>query len=143
MTVKSKTIKSILLVDDDEINNFLNTMIIDENELAYKVATYTSAEKALQFLSSLINNSDINNLPDLILLDVNMPEMDGWDFLEEYKKLDPRAVKKIKLMMLSSSMHERDLNKAKSYKFVVDYLPKPLTPALIKKIRKNYFENKY
>jgi CheY-like chemotaxis protein len=138
MKVDTHSIEKILLIDDDEINNFLNSMIIDEAELAHEVKTYTSAEKALQYLSALVKDPNSQDLPDLILLDVNMPEMDGWDFLEEYKKLNQKILKKTKLMMLSSSMHERDVNRAKTYNFVVDYLPKPLTPALVDKIKSRF-----
>jgi CheY-like chemotaxis protein len=141
MNVGTRTIESILLVDDDEINNFLNAMIIEETDLAHNIKTYTSAEKALQYLKESVKNKK-KDLPELILLDVNMPEMDGWDFLEEYKKIIGTNLKRTKLMMLSSSMHERDVSKAKSYKFVVDYLPKPLNPSVIERIRYNYFKGR-
>jgi len=81
--------KNILLVDDSESTNFFNKIIIERNIFA-QVATATSGLKALNYIKSLLKNK--SKVPEFILLDINMPEMDGWEFLKAYTSLTPRYI---------------------------------------------------
>lgn len=128
----------ILIIDDDEVNNFVCKQIIKKSGIQADVDTKSSADKGLDLLKEAIESGK-NEFPDLIFLDINMPVMNGWDFLEEYKKLLPQINKDIVLMMLSSSVYEHDIEKSKAYHEVSDYIFKPLKTDKIKEICSKYF----
>jgi CheY-like chemotaxis protein len=132
-------VETILLIDDDEINNYLNTVVIQDIDLAKEIIAFTKATDGLQFLKNTSFPSGNKKLPSLILLDVNMPEMDGWDFLSEYAKLPDEVKKQIVLVMLSSSSHKDDIEKAKKIREVSDYISKPLTEETLNHIIKRHF----
>lgn len=118
----------ILLIDDDATINYLNKIIIERAQTGLQVADFTSASDALEQLASGALQ------PQLILLDLNMPEMDGWQFLEAYKKLSSLP-KQQKVVILSSSINPADEKKAKATGRVAAFYRKPLTPDQIKEIR--------
>lgn len=118
---------SIILIDDDEISNFLCKETIISNEIAKEVYTFTDAYEALNFLSG----TDEENSPDIIFLDINMPGMDGWDFLEDFKKVKSSIKKKITVIILSSSNYKMDIEKSKRFTDVGDFLSKPLTADIL------------
>lgn len=115
----------ILLIDDDETTNFVNEILIDKAECAEKVHAVTSGLAALDFLKS-INDYGDHPQPDLIFLDINMPVMDGWEFIEEYKKLLPEQRGKVLVWMLSTSENPKDIARAKAIGSD-GFLAKPLT----------------
>jgi CheY-like chemotaxis protein len=80
-----------------------------------------------------------NELPEVILLDINMPVMDGWEFLDEYVKVKHKIKNKVKIYMVSSSVNLSDLDKAKTYDDIVDYVVKPIKSSDLQKISKDYF----
>ena len=130
-----KHIKNLALVDDDELFVFLTKMTIDETNLVDMIKVFRNGLDAINFLKENSNNQE--QLPELILLDLSMPVMDGWQFLEEYIKLKPRIGKKITIYIVSSSISPKDLGKAKSISEVSDYIIKPITKeALIEIIKK-------
>ncbi|PRY87011.1 response regulator [Mongoliibacter ruber] len=119
--------KSIILVDDDPINNLINKRLITKLSISEKVEEFLEAEKALQRLRSLDSNEQT-----LILLDINMPVMNGWDFLNVYLKEFPE--RKDEIYVLSSSIDLQDRQKAMQYHVVKGFVEKPLTPEKIKNI---------
>lgn len=127
---------NILIIDDDQINNFLFSRIIKITGVSESTETVTSAQKGLTLLEQKINAGE--PLPDIIFLDINMPLMNGWEFLDKYQKLPLQARREINLYMLSSSDYHEDINKAKSYEDVVDYITKPLTKEILFKIKEDY-----
>jgi CheY-like chemotaxis protein len=121
------------IIDDEEIFNFLNTEVIHHIDATSKINEFTSALDAIDFLKESISSSDFE-LPDYIFLDVRMPEMNGFEFLDEIQKLPSDIFSKTKLFMLSSSLDERDVNKALSYSIVKGFLSKPLSEENLKSI---------
>lgn len=118
-------VNAVCIIDDDKIYRFTTEKYIEMLQLASKVITYSDGEEAIDFIKS--NLADVDNLPDIIFLDVNMPIMDGWDFIEEYDKLLPNIPKKIIVYMVSSSIDERDRKRALQFSEITDFIIKPIT----------------
>jgi CheY-like chemotaxis protein len=116
---------SVLLVDDDEINNFISIKLIKKALLNTEIMACLNGKFAIEQLLE-IQKKDPNKLPDYILLDINMPIMNGWEFLDEYKKLNIDPLGKSKIFIISSSVFSNDINKARSYPLVKDFISKPL-----------------
>lgn len=118
-------IKTIHVIDDDEIYSFTIDRVLTRAQIADKVVFFTDGKAAINFLTENTNNPD--QLPEMILLDINMPVMNGWGFLEAYAALLPQIKKKITLYVVSSSISAEDFALVKKNKVVTDYLVKPLT----------------
>jgi len=130
MTINAKSV-SILLVDDDEINNFISVKLIKKTLINTAIKTCLNGKFAIDELVYTQEHSP-DELPDYILLDINMPIMNGWEFLEEYEKLKIDPEGKVKIYIISSSVFNNDINKAKSYPLVRDFISKPLSIDKIK-----------
>lgn len=117
-------VREILLVDDDDADNFIHKRAIDKTGLAESVSVATSVDDAIAELRERDGDA-----PDLVLLDVNMPRKDGWDFLEEFDALPSERRANTVIVMLTSSTNEADRKRAVAFDQVGDYQVKPLTPA--------------
>jgi CheY-like chemotaxis protein len=133
-------IDTVLLIDDDEINNMICTKIISKNDFATNVVACSSARQGLKYLQDALADG-AKPLPTVIFLDINMPVMNGWDFLDQYKQMPGLADKGIVLIMLSSSSSTNDLTRAQSYPQVSDYITKPLTAAHLQHVRDRFFKD--
>lgn len=135
-----KSINCILLVDDDESDNFFHTLTIKESECCHQIKVATDGRFALDYMLSAINpdNKQEYPRPDIIFLDINMPRMDGFDFLDEYILLDEKQISGIIIIMLTTSMNPYDMEKAMKYKVVKDYRNKPLTTEMLQEITEKY-----
>ena len=133
-------IDTVLLIDDDEINNMICTKIISKNDFATNVVACSSARQGLKYLQDALTDV-AKPLPRVIFLDINMPVMNGWDFLDQYKQMAGLADKGIVLIMLSSSSSANDLSRAQSYPQVSDYITKPLTAANLQHVRDRFFKD--
>jgi len=118
-------VDSVCIIDDDKIYRFTTEKYIQMLRLASNVMTYGDGEEAILYLKD--NHSHATKLPDIIFLDLNMPIMDGWDFIEEYIKLRPQLAKKIIVYMVSSSIDERDKDRASQISEISDFIIKPIT----------------
>jgi CheY-like chemotaxis protein len=114
----------VLLIDDDQVYLFAATKTIEATGLAGTVDVCTNGLDALEYLNRIISSS--GKLPDVIFIDINMPVMDGWEFLEEYKTLSTRINDNIKIYILSSSVDKNDIMRSKEYSSVIEYVVKPV-----------------
>jgi len=122
---------SILLVDDDEINNFISIKLIRKAVEHADIKACLNGRFAIEELSE-IQRDNPAKLPDFILLDINMPIMNGWEFLDEYKRLNIDPLGKSRIYIISSSVFSNDISKARSYPLVRNFVSKPLS---VEKIR--------
>ena len=124
-----------MLVDDDEDDNFFHEREIIDSHMAKTVVVKDSGKKALDYL-----RAKTNPLSDLIFLDINMPGMTGWEFLNEYTLLEEELKGRAVIVMLSTSANPKDIEKAKNWEFVSDYITKPLTKERLEGVIKKYFK---
>jgi CheY-like chemotaxis protein len=129
-----KKLHSVLLIDDDFASNYLTRAIIQDMDITEKIHTTTNGEEALHFMKENCLATDAS-CPELILLDVNMPVMDGFEFLEEFHKMSSLKHDNTTIVMLTTSSNQRDTEKARRYK-VACYLEKPLTEDSIRTVLK-------
>jgi len=115
---------NIMLVDDDEIFTFIIKKIVEESKLSNHIDIFINGLEAINFLEANANAAE--KLPEVIFLDLSMPVLDGWGFLEEYIDLKPKLSKKITLYIISTSVSPLDFEKAKKYSDVTDFIVKPL-----------------
>lgn len=120
----------ILIIDDDEINNFIAAKLIDKIPPKATVSTRLNGQEGIEFIKSCIGNE--KQLPDIIFLDINMPVMNGWEFLEEFEIIKDKFSKNIIINMLSSSVYNDDISKSQTYSTVNKFISKPLTIEKIK-----------
>lgn len=126
-----------MLVDDNEHDNFFHERAIKEFDLAIVVVAKKSGTEALEYLNSKHEREDQH--PDLIFLDINMPGMNGWDFLEQYNLLDKEVQSHAIIIMLTTSANPADIERSKSWDFISDYIVKPLTKEMMEEIISKYF----
>ena len=121
--------KSIYVIDDYLINLMVAKMIIKHHGFFDKITLYSEAQKALE---DLVGNRDNKMLlPDVILLDIHMPVMNGWQFLDEFEMINPCFVKDIEIYILSSSTDIAEIRRSRQYKSVNGFLSKPLEAEML------------
>lgn len=123
----------IFLIDDDSFFNYLNKEVIKEVFPQKIVQAFDNAAEAIEVLENLAASSE-QSFPKIILLDINMPIMDGWEFLDLFNKLPSHIIEKCKVIMHTSSIDPRDIEKAKTYPIVSDFISKPLTPQIVAQV---------
>lgn len=127
-----------MVIDDDAVHNMVCTLTIQKSGLSESVNSYTSAADALDIIKGLIERG--GPLPDVIFLDINMPVMDGWAFLEAFEQLPYEPRQHTQVYMLSSSLYPEDIQRAKSYSTITEYITKPLTFSHLDQIKAQYSE---
>ena len=125
-----------MLVDDNEIDNFINCKMVEGTHFADQVYIHSSSKSAIEFLKNIeqAGPTAISLLPDIIFLDVNMPMMDGFGFVEEFNKLKCRQSAPMKIIMLTTSTNPADIDRAKRLGVIYKYLNKPLSEEELERI---------
>ena len=131
-----KKIPLMGIIDDDTIYQFILTSIINKNKLAENILSFSDGEKAIQYFMNNKTNSE--KIPDILFLDVNMPIMDGWMFIEEYARIKKEIIKKTAIFMLSSSVNPIDIERAGKIAEISDYIIKPIKLEEVKIIFDNH-----
>lgn len=124
--------KRVMLVDDNEIDNIINEKIIEASSFAENVLVFQTGQDALEYLQS--HQEESSDLPEIVFLDINMPMMDGFQFLEDFEKFSDNVLEKCKIIMLSSSISPKDIDRAASSRYVKKYLNKPLNKRYLEAI---------
>jgi len=130
-------LKLIMLIDDDPNDNYFHQREINKVISNITIIEKSSGLDALEYLRS--NKDNRQMLPDLIFLDINMPVIDGWEFLDAYRKIDISLKNEVIIIMLSTSGNPDDILKATTYSFVSDYITKPLTKEIMESIVIRFF----
>lgn len=129
----------ILCVDDDPITLMLCKMVVKKSEFSKEIVTAQNGEDALHYFDELkLNNlgAEIKNYPTLILLDLNMPVMGGWEFLDRFSNKEYYPIfNKTKIIVLSSTIDPQDIERSKTYPMVADFLSKPITKDMLEYLR--------
>jgi CheY-like chemotaxis protein len=127
-----------MLIDDSPNDNFYHERVIKKYNPEIIVIAMDSGMEALAYLKS--GESQDKLKPDLIFLDINMPAMNGWEFLDEYDKLDKQLQSRVMIIMLTTSDNPDDVIKSKGYKYLSDFISKPLTKEFLEDIQNRLFK---
>ncbi len=126
-----------MLIDDDFPTNLYHQLVIEEGDFAERIIVMQNAIEALAYLNGAFDLE--RPKPDLIFLDINMPRMNGWEFLEQYKNLPAERRADNVIVMLSTSANPDDIQRAEENEFVNEYHDKPLTEILLERIIAKYW----
>lgn len=128
-------IKKILCVDDDPITLMLYKMVIAKASLSETVIDAKNGQEALEYYDNLKSNNN-SDFPELMFLDLNMPVMGGWEFLDNFieEKYKPYN-EKTKIIVLSSTIDPKDIEKVKNYPIIIDFISKPITKEMLEELK--------
>ncbi|QXP59267.1 two-component system response regulator [Olleya sp. HaHaR_3_96] len=129
-----------LLIDDDKVINFYNEKIVNKHQDFINVVAVNSGMKALEYLNNAILG--LTKKPNLIFLDINMPAMNGWEFIEEYDKLDKAFTSSIKIILLTTSNNPDDFERYKTIDLLEDFINKPLSDSLLTNLIESHYKEK-
>ncbi|WP_026998212.1 response regulator [Flectobacillus major] len=128
-----KPVETICVIDDDNIYGFWVKKLLVSKNFCKSLIIFENGLTGFNYLKELDTTNDV--IPDLILLDINMPIMDGWEFLEEYANIKGKFEKEIPIYVVSSSINPSDIEKANSFEEVFGFITKPLTFDNLKQIK--------
>lgn len=132
----AKKLPITAIIDDDRVYHFILTSIINKNKLADSILSFMDGEEAIQYFTN--NKTEHEKIPDIVFLDINMPIMDGWMFLEEYAHIKKDITKKTVIFMTSSSVDPIDIERAGKISEITDYIVKPIKLSEVQNIFENY-----
>ena len=131
------SINCTLLIDDDKVINFYNEKIVNRHIDFGQVTSVNSGQNALDYLNDAMKG--LIAKPNLIFLDINMPAMNGWEFLEEFSKLDIDYTSSIKVILLTTSNNPDDFERSKSIETISDFINKPLSSDILDNVKQNHY----
>ncbi|MBZ4033271.1 response regulator [Flavobacterium sp. 17A] len=130
-------LEQILCIDDDPITLMLCKKVISKSSFSHEIITAQNGEEALHHFNTLKYTNDKNRRkPELIFLDLNMPIMGGWEFLDHFTSPDYNEFNSAPVIVLSSTIDPEDLAKAKKYPIIIDFLSKPITQQMLEYLKK-------
>lgn len=133
-----KKVNSAFIIDDDDIFIYGTRRVMQELNFCENISVFKNGQEAIDGIKEHIKLG--KELPDIILLDINMPIMNGWDFLEELAQTPNLNKNKVLLYLISSSVDPVDIDRAKKIELVTNYFIKPITPKQVKEILKEFFD---
>lgn len=132
---------NILLVDDDELYLYLMEKTIYQLSDKLVVTSFTDGEQAVEYIAKCTVEKIM--LPEVIFLDINMPFLDGWGFLKEFKKLKPKLINNVNIYMVSSSMRKSDIKRASHFEELTGYVVKPVNKEQLAEIFKKIYQENF
>jgi CheY-like chemotaxis protein len=121
-------LKNVLLVDDDDVTLMICKLRLKKSQFCEEVYTADNGEEAIQFFKNQLSLTEVErSIPELIFLDINMPIVNGWDFLDEFERSYSGYFPNVKIKILSSSVDPKDLEKASNHPLIMGFITKPLT----------------
>ncbi len=127
--------EKVMLVDDNEMDNFINQKILEANHFAQTIYTNTNGISALEFLKNLFKNESLlNGYPEIIFVDLNMPLMNGFQFIEKFLEFPEEVTKRCKIIILTSSLNPGDRENANKIDPTIKFLYKPLSPSILNEL---------
>lgn len=127
------TFRSVMVIDDDRLMHELFNYMLERGKFARTIHNYLHAEDALQFLQETAAKNP-SDLPQLIFLDINMPFMNGWEFIEQYNLLNKTYEPGTRLFLLSSSVDPFDRERSKTFSVIEDFISKPISKKILEEI---------
>lgn len=131
------SINCTLLIDDDKVINFYNEKIVNRHDDFGQVTSVNSGQNALDYLKDSMDG--LIAKPDLIFLDINMPAMNGWEFIEEFNKLDLEFTSSIKVVLLTTSNNPDDFERSKTIETISDFINKPLSSDILDNVKQKHY----
>lgn len=126
---------NVLCIDDDPITLMLCKKVLEKVNFASSIYSVKNGEEALEFFTNMKSDNEVNKI-DIVFLDLNMPIMNGWEFLDEYTKIGfDTLFNNTKFIVLSSTIDPKDINKSKTYSKVINFISKPITKELLEKLK--------
>ncbi len=132
-TIAKYKYNNVLLIDDNELDNFINEKMVEAHFYAKKVYLSSNGKSALEFINNLLISDGANNgtFPEVMFIDLNMPIMDGFEFIEHFKKINDQKLLTCKIVILTSSINNSDKVKAKKIGNDIIFVNKPLTNQIL------------
>ncbi|GJM61245.1 MULTISPECIES: response regulator [Persicobacter] len=125
----------IMIVDDDVVSNYICERTLDRSNYAKEVLTFSLPEKALGHLNNIVKKGLWQELPQVLFLDLQMPKVNGWQFLSRLKEIDQEIAQKIFIVMFSSSIFSEDMEQARNHPMIQQYHAKPLKAEMLEEIQ--------